>query len=155
MDALTLRSVRAKDRDFLYRLKRATLKEYVEQTWGWDEGWQQAHFERTFDPTHLQVVVLDGKDIGMLLVERRDEEVFLGVIEILPAYQRRGIGTELIRSVLTAAFSAGIPVTLQVLKVNPARRLYERLGFGVVGETETHYLMKAVPDQADDLPGSC
>jgi ribosomal protein S18 acetylase RimI-like enzyme len=32
-------------------------------------------------------------------------------------------------------------VTLQVLKVNPARRLYERLGFRVTGETPTHFLM--------------
>ena len=35
-----------------------------------------------------------------------------------------------------------MPVELQVLKVNPARRLYGRLGFQVTGETETHYLMQ-------------
>jgi hypothetical protein len=32
-----------------------------------------------------------------------------------------------------------------VLKANLARRLYERLGFVVVGETETHHLMEARP----------
>jgi hypothetical protein len=29
-----------------------------------------------------------------------------------------------------------------VLKVNPARRLYERLGLVVVGETDTHFEMR-------------
>jgi hypothetical protein len=29
-----------------------------------------------------------------------------------------------------------------VLKVNPAKRLYERLGLAVIGETDTHYLMR-------------
>ena len=37
----------------------------------------------------------------------------------------------------------GLPTRLQVLRVNPARHLYERLGFAVVGETPTHYLMVA------------
>jgi ribosomal protein S18 acetylase RimI-like enzyme len=34
---------------------------------------------------------------------------------------------------------------LTILKVNPARRLYERLGFTVVGETETHFRLEARP----------
>jgi hypothetical protein len=36
-----------------------------------------------------------------------------------------------------------------VLKVNPARRLYERLGLVIVGATDTHYLMRRpAADQA-------
>jgi ribosomal protein S18 acetylase RimI-like enzyme len=45
--------------------------------------------------------------------------------------------------VLDEARRSGKPVALQVLKVNPARRLYERLGFSVTGENETLYFMKA------------
>ncbi len=40
------------------------------------------------------------------------------------------------------ARAEGVPVALQVLKVNPARHLYERLGFSVVGETAMHCLMR-------------
>ena len=65
-------------------------------------------------------------------------------IEILPEYQNRGVGSAVIRDVLAQAQAEGLPVGLQVLKVNPARRLYERLGFNVVGETATHYLMRAM-----------
>jgi len=36
-----------------------------------------------------------------------------------------------------------LPAGLRVLKVNVgARRLYQRLGFVIVGETETHYDMR-------------
>jgi ribosomal protein S18 acetylase RimI-like enzyme len=38
------------------------------------------------------------------------------------------------------------PIRLFVLKVNPARRLYERLGFQVLEETETHYVMRRNPN---------
>jgi len=34
-------------------------------------------------------------------------------------------------------------VELYVLKVNPARGLYERLGFAIIGETETHHIMRS------------
>jgi len=35
-----------------------------------------------------------------------------------------------------------LPVRLQVLKVNRARKLYERLGFEACGESETHVHME-------------
>ncbi|MHC4780253.1 MAG: N-acetyltransferase [Planctomycetota bacterium] len=35
-----------------------------------------------------------------------------------------------------------LPVRLQVLKVNPARHLYERLGFRCCCETKTHLRME-------------
>ena len=79
--------------------------------------------------------------------EQRDDLVFLGVIEIAPDHQSRGIGTKLVQGLLNEADSRGVPVELQVLKVNhPARRFYERLEFAVIGETQTHYLMRRPPE---------
>ena len=60
---------------------------------------------------------------------------------MLPAYQGRGIGTALIMALVTEANQQRVPLTLQVLKVNPARRLYERLGFVVRDETAMHWPM--------------
>jgi ribosomal protein S18 acetylase RimI-like enzyme len=142
---LQLRAATPEDAEFLFQLQRATMREYVEQTWSWDERWQRAHFQEKFDPARNQIVVLDNRDIGVIAAERREDEVFLTSLYILPEYQRRGIGTLLIKSVIEGAFQEGLPVRLRVLKVNPARRLYERLGFTVVEEAYTHYYMKATP----------
>lgn len=54
----------------------------------------------------------------------------------------------MVGDLLAEAAAAAIPVELQVLKVNPARSLYERLGFAVFDETETHHLMRAQPGGA-------
>jgi len=145
MTDLTLRKATQQDFDFLYHLNRATMKEYVEQTWGWDEVWQQRYFRQHFDPAVRQIITFQGRDVGVLSVAEGEAEVFLDTVEVLPEYQGRGIGTCIINSVLTEAHRKDKPVVLQVLKVNPARRLYERLGFSVTGETSTHYLMKAIP----------
>lgn len=62
-----------------------------------------------------------------------------------PTRQGRGLGTEIVRNLLAEAAAARVPVELQVLKVNPARRLYERLGFTVFAEATIHYRMRADP----------
>lgn len=137
-----LRQATAGDYDFLYRLKATTLKPYVAATWGWDEADQQARFAAQFRPETSCIVVVDGRDVGELKVERRKDEFHIAGIYILPAWQGRGLGSQIILDVIDRATGEGQPVSLQVLKVNPARRLYERLGFEVVEVTETHFLMR-------------
>ena len=141
--AYRLRAATAADAAFIYALRVAGLKEYVVQLWGWDESVQAARFQECFDPAHYQVVMVRGRDVGAVAVEWRDAEVFLADIEILPEWQRCGLGTAIITAILTEAGQRKLPVALQVLKGNPARRLYERLGFRVVEETRTHVLMRA------------
>ena len=87
-------------------------------------------------------MLVDGLAVGLLRVSERESAVFIDQVEIVPDYQGRGIGTALINDLL----ARGRPVDLGVLKVNvDARRLYERLGFRVTGDTETHYHMRAEP----------
>jgi RimJ/RimL family protein N-acetyltransferase len=153
---ISLRPATDEDYDFLWWLHCATLRSYVEQTWGWDEHWQAEYFRDRFDPTTLEIIESDGAPIGCISVERREDCpstgsgpcIFLGLIEVAPDHQNRGIGTKLIRALLDEADRRSVPVELRVIKANhPARRLYERLGFAVVGETETHYLMRwPIPD---------
>lgn len=139
--AYRLRPATAEDYAFLEQLHRRTLRPYVERTWGWDDAEQAAMFRRRFDPALLVIVVVDERDAGVLHVERRADETFLVNIALDPEFQGRGIGTAIVGDVL----AEGAPVTLQVLRVNPARGLYERLGFRLTEETATHYRMRAGP----------
>ena len=134
------------DYDFLWWLHCATMKPYVEKTWGWDEQWQAQYFRDRFDPATREIIECDRVPIGCISVERQKDRVFLSVIKIAPDHQNRGIGTKLVRDLLNEADGRGVPVELQVLKVNLARRFYERLGFAMVGETETHYLMRRLAE---------
>jgi ribosomal protein S18 acetylase RimI-like enzyme len=140
---ITYRLASPEDFDFLYQLHRAAMLEQVEDSYGpWDEQWQLVYFRKHFEPHLLQIIQADGIDAGVLYVQDRAEERFIVRIEILPAYQRRGIGAAVIRAQVDLARSRGKPVALQVLKTNiAARSLYQRLGFGVTGENDTHYIM--------------
>lgn len=140
-----LRPATEDDFGFLSRLHAATMKATVTEVWGWDDGFQAAYFRDHFDPSRQQIIVVDGRDIGVLAVERHPDGVFLGNIEIAPEEQGRGLGAAIVRDVMTESFGRGLPVALQVNRINRARRLYERLGFVETGRTETHVQMTASP----------
>jgi ribosomal protein S18 acetylase RimI-like enzyme len=90
----------------------------------------------------LSVVEVNGAIAGLLEVEHASDHVFLTNIELAPRFQGTGIGSSIIQALQDDARGRGTPVRLQVLKVNPAHQLHQRLGFGQTGETETHYQME-------------
>lgn len=147
MDEIRLRKANDNDVDFLWWLHRATMREYVDQTWGWEDELQERWFRRKFAPDRFQIILYHKDPIGYISVEYERTRVFLSTIEIAPAYQHRGIGTYLIRQLCDKADAASVPLELQVLKVNPAKRLYERIGLATIGETDTHYLMRRPPEK--------
>lgn len=140
--AVGMRPATEGDFDFLYALHVATMKEYVDQTWGWNDAFQEMRFRETFDPEDTRIITLDGRDIGMIATQERDADLFLALIEIEPEHQRQGIGATLIKEIIAAGIRMKKPVFLHVLRANPARSLYERLGFSVVAETPTHLHMR-------------
>ena len=134
-----LRRARADDRAFLLALKAAAMKPYVDQVWGWDDAEQVAYFDDRFVPDRTQIIQVDGRDVGVLIVEEDGEHVYLADIEVLPAWQGRGIGSAIIEALKERASAVNKPLTLRVLKVNTrARAFYERLGFRPYKDIDTH-----------------
>lgn len=134
------------DSDFLWWLHGQTLRSYVAQTWGWDEAWQWQYFQEHFSPERLEIIEVDGAPAGCLSVERHEDHIFLSLIEIAPQYQGQGLGTKLIEELLVDADRRAVPVRLRVLRANgPARRLYQRLGFVLVRETDERLYMERRP----------
>jgi ribosomal protein S18 acetylase RimI-like enzyme len=156
---LSFRPVTDDDYEYLYRLNEATMRAYAEQTYGpWDETVVRRIFAERWRPATTRIVLVNGQDGGMLEVLPTEAGLQLANIRVAPEYQGQGIGTRLVSDVLRDAHARGLTVALRVLKVNPARRLYERLGFVLVGETEPHYLMEARPPSSKsatiDVPQS-
>lgn len=140
---LTYRPATDADLDFLYELYKAAMMTYLVDAFGpWDEDRQRAEYRKCFNAAEVRVIQWDGVDAGAVHVQERAEELFIAAIEVHPRYQRRGIGSAVVRDVLAQAALQGKPVALRVLKGNiGARNLYQRLGFGITGENNTHYLM--------------
>jgi GNAT superfamily N-acetyltransferase len=114
-----LRPATPDDRPFLLALHGATMRESVEAIWGWDDAVQERFFDNRFRPGVDQVIRVHSEDVGLLSIEDRPDELFLGLVQLAPAWQQRGIGTSILRRLLADASAAGKPFTLQVLGPTP------------------------------------
>jgi GNAT superfamily N-acetyltransferase len=135
----------ATDADFVFmrETKFDGIQPYVEVVWGWNRQQQEDLFAATCDAAHSQIVVVDGTDVGFIhVIEDAADQLFLAGIYVTAAMRRRGIGSAILRDLIDGSVRQGKALTLRVLKVNPARHLYERVGFAVTGETDTHCLMR-------------
>ena len=142
-DRLRLRKASHCDKEFVYQVKRAAFKEYVDQVWGWEEGEQRKLHDRRFRSQDFHSIELDGKDVGIMSVAQRPDCVTVNQLYILPAYQGRGIGRQCMSMVIDEAAKLALPIRLTVLKVNRrAVAFYERLGFAIMGDSATHFLME-------------
>lgn len=96
---------------------------------------QSLHYARAYPNADRLLVVADGAAAGRLILDRTPDAWCVVDIALLPAWRGRGIGTLLLQSVLAEAAAAGASaVTLMVDIDNPARRLYQRLGFVTMEE---------------------
>lgn len=118
------------DSAVLYALHKATMREYVEAIYGpWDDDVQFAMHKDWLQRSHPEVLEHNGELIGVVDWSWRDTDLYIGRIEVRPDRQRSGIGTRVLQHLAALAAEHSKPVALEVIDVNPARHLYERLGF--------------------------
>jgi len=158
LSGVSLREARAEDEPFLYELYRSTRFEEMAQ-WGWDPAQQDAflrmqfaaqrrHYEAAYDGAEHTIITFDDRPIGRTIVFRSDREILLVDIALLPDRRGAGIGAALVRKLLDEAARTDRPVSLHVTKNNPARRLYERLGFEITADTGVYLRMEWRPGSA-------
>lgn len=145
---LSLREATAADEEFLYEVYASTRLDELAGL-GWDEQQKHAFIrmqflarERTYPRVDNRIVVLAGRAVGRILVERNEAEILLRDVALLTAYRNAGVGSRLVRDLIKEADAAGKPLRLHVLATSPAVRLYERLGFCRTGDDGTYLEMK-------------
>jgi ribosomal protein S18 acetylase RimI-like enzyme len=147
-----LRAVADTDRDFLIELYASTREAELAQV-AWDDAAKRTFLEHQFDAQDhhyrvnypgatLDVIEVDGLRAGRLYVHRGEDDIRIMDIAVAPAFRGRGIGTGLLEGLIEEARASGRSVSIHVEMQNPARSLYERLGFVPVGEHGIYVLMK-------------
>lgn len=103
---------------------------------------QRRHYRSTYQDPAFQIVLADGHWAGRVYVHRAADEIHVIDISLLPEYRGRGIGSRLLDALLAEASELGCRVTLEVERRNPARRLYERLGFRALADDGLYVRME-------------
>lgn len=130
------------DIPFLIRLRESTMNAYMQEAG--IEITDAVTLERVnfaFDRAHI---IYDGEQaIGVFKFKINDESVDIEQIQISPNYQGKGIGRFLISQLMTQEPTKAFELT--VLKTNPAKSLYESLGFRPYKEDCFEHYMRYIP----------
>jgi len=150
-DTLSLREATPEDEPFLLDVYASTRLEELEG-FGWSEEQKHAFIkmqflarERCYPRVDNRIILLNGRPVGRILIDRSDELILLRDIALLTEFRNAGIGSRLIQDLMREATTAGKPIELHVMATSPAARLYERLGFCRTGGDNAYLEMKWVP----------
>lgn len=88
-----------------------------------------------------KIVIVDDTPVGRLIVDADGPAIEVVDVALLPQYRGHGIGSSVLRGVLTHADRLGRSVKLYVEKQSRAVRLCERLGFAVSGDLGMYFAM--------------
>ena len=138
---LSLRPASESDVPYLIDLRTRTITEHLEKAGVRLSPDEHEDRARCYLEA-CSLVLLDERIVGMIKVEKALQKWKIHQIQIEPDHQGRGITTQLMHQIMSNARACGVAIELEVLKESPARRLYERLGFKLVGEDSVEYQMR-------------
>lgn len=150
--SITLRAATVDDLAFLADVYASTREEELRPV-PWSDEQKLAFLRMQFEAQHadyhgrypdasFDVIEIDGTPAGRLYVHRREREIRILDISLLPDHRGNGAGTALLENLIRESESAGKPLTIHVESRNPALHLYQRLGFRPAGETGVYLLME-------------
>ncbi|ALO45206.1 GNAT family N-acetyltransferase [Pseudohongiella spirulinae] len=156
MSTLHYRKAKPDDMDWAYQLFRATMKEYIDQTWGWNELFQRHGFDENIRSSGLIIVSLTDRSvqgntprditqpitqIGAYSLKQKTDHLLLDMLLVAPQWQRHGYGSQILQHILQQGKSDAQPIRLSVLRNNPAYHFYCHHGFTVESQDAFRYRM--------------
>jgi GNAT superfamily N-acetyltransferase len=154
---ITLRDAADEDEAFLREVYASSRAQELAMV-PWNDEQREAFLRMQFDAQHsyyhaqfpeasYQVILREAEPIGRVYVLRKDEEIRVLDITLLPQHRSAGIGTSLMRELIDEADREGKAVNIWVEAYNPSRQLFERLGFAKIQEDGVNYLLEYRPNR--------
>ena len=150
--SLNLRPIQDEDLVVLNEIYGSTREEELKQLQDWSNEQKQSFLAQQFLAQHIYyqksyvggafyMIEKNKENIGRLYIHENFQENCVRIIDIalLPKWQKQGIGKSILEDILQKAKEIDRPVTIHVESFNPAKHLYERLGFKKISETNGVY----------------
>ncbi|UUM32214.1 GNAT family N-acetyltransferase [Vibrio japonicus] len=124
------------DYEFLFELKKVAEYEPVKAVFGWDENVQKEIHRNEWNEAKPTIIEIEGAPVGSYLVQVHPEHLYFGRFFLLPACQGKGIGSQVLKTVIQLANEKSLSIQLCYLQGNRVGQLYKRFGFEVTKQDE-------------------
>jgi ribosomal protein S18 acetylase RimI-like enzyme len=141
-----LRPATEDDINFLWALRQLTMKPYIQESYGWNDDEEYEYAKELLMCT--RIIHINKLDIGIIKIIEFTDHIHLQQIQVHPEWSNQGIGTQIIKELIRQANEKNRTVRLYVLKNNPAKNLYSRLGFTIQKEFNHQQIMEYIAKAA-------
>ena len=142
---ISLRPACDEDFAFVRDVYFATMRSIIESLFGWDQVREEENFARFFRVDEARIITAEGRNVGWIQEQVDDTGINVGSLYVMQKMQRRGIGSQVLWTLLAHAADQSKAITLAVVKINPARHFYEKHGFRITREDKYKFYMRADP----------
>jgi ribosomal protein S18 acetylase RimI-like enzyme len=152
----SLRPTTPEDTAFLADVYASTRAEEMAPT-GWSDEQkaafcamqfqaQDTHYRQHYPTAQYFVIEAEKVPAGRLYVDHWEKEIRIMDITLLPEFRGQGIGTHFLRDLQKQAQTASKVLSIHVETFNPAKRLYERLGFQITEDKGVYQFLTWQPE---------
>lgn len=142
LNNISMRQGQPTDMGWLFQTFKHTMKDFISETWGWDELIQEHSFYENLPAKSFAIATLDGHDAGALNLREKTDHLWLEMVLVLPEFQGKKIGRSILEYAQRKACKSQKPLRLRVLKINPAHNFYRHMGFEQNGFDQWSYNMQ-------------
>jgi GNAT superfamily N-acetyltransferase len=139
--SINLRQATPDDFDYCAKLYVAAIETTIREL-DLDVAKHIADFRGRWSAAETRIIMRDGAEIGWLQAAAEGDAIFLKQLFVDAPLRCQGIGTQVMHRLIDEAARAGRAMTLGVVKINPALRLYQRLGFAITHQDERKFYMR-------------
>ena len=150
--SVSFRPIVQEDMSDLLEMYASTRQEEMERVPDWTEMMktqfissqfraQHEHYQRNYKGANFWIIELNSEKIGRLYLHDNFDGGVIRIIDItlLPLYRNRKIGEGILKDLMKKATELKKPLSIHVEAFNPAKNLYNRLGFKKISETNGVY----------------
>ncbi len=148
-ESITFSAVSMADFDELVALRIAAMRDSLERVGRFDPERARERLRKSFYPEDTEFIVLDGQRIGFYTFRPADDGFHLDHLYVHPSCQCRGVGSHVLRHLLSESDARQMLVHLGALRDSPSNRFYQRHGFTQTAEDEwdIYYTRRPPPNE--------
>ncbi|WP_440053507.1 GNAT family N-acetyltransferase [Pseudoalteromonas sp. T1lg65] len=129
------------NKTYFWRHYHQAMHKHIKEIWGWDDAWQKDDFEQRWQQCENYLIQYHGEIVGFIQTVGIENEYYIMMLVILPEYQSRGIGADLIKALNT--FCTQDFISLRVFRTNlNALKFYRIHGFSLVADEGDFFYLK-------------
>lgn len=135
-----LRAATDRDLPFARNLTHQAMNRYYEQN---QLLWSNDGFDTAWAGRENWIICQDDRVLGFISLSCDSNALYIRELHMIEQHRGLGAGSWVLQQMALKARTPGL-LRLTVFKTNPAKKLYERMGFSVVGEEDSFWRMERV-----------